>query len=89
LKRQLGYAVMVQDTLHYVDNADERVLLRLKAALKYRITKGVTKVLIYWDGISHVDATWEKLEDMQHRFPFFGLEDKDNPKGKGLLHACG
>jgi len=69
---------MVQDTLPYVDNADGRLL-----------PKGVTEVLIHWDRMSPVDATWENLEDMQHRFPFFVLEDKDNFKGQGVLLVCG
>jgi hypothetical protein len=80
---------MVQDTLPYVDNADGRLLPKPKATLDYRTSKGVTEVLIHWDRMSPVDATWENLEDMQHRFPFFVLEDKDNFKGQGVLLVCG
>jgi hypothetical protein len=55
---------MVQDTLPYVDNADGRLLPKPKATLDYRTSKGVTEVLIHWDRMSPVDATWENLEDM-------------------------
>jgi hypothetical protein len=72
---------MVQDTLPYVDNADGRLLPKPKAARDFRTSKGVTEVLIHSDGMSPADATWENLDDMQHRFPFFVLEAKDNFKG--------
>jgi hypothetical protein len=81
LNKQVGAAVMVQDTLPYVDNADGRLLPKPKAARDFRTSKGVTEVLIHSDGMSPADATWENLDDMQHRFPFFVLEAKDNFKG--------
>jgi hypothetical protein len=48
-----------------------------------------SEVLIHWDGLSPTDATRENLEDMQHRFPLFALEDKDNFKGQGVLRVHG
>jgi hypothetical protein len=89
LKKQLGTAVMVHDTLPYVDNAKGKVLARPKAALDYRTKKGVTEVLVHWEGLSPANATWENLNDMQLRFPSFVLEDKDNSKGERVLGESG
>jgi len=89
LKKRVGEAIMVQDTLPYVDNADGRLRPKPKVAIDFRTSKGVTEVLIHWDGLSLVDATWENLEDMQHRFLLFALEDKDNFKGQGVLRVRG
>ena len=89
LKKQLGTAVMVYDTLPYVDNAEGKVLPRPKVALEYRTKKGVTEVLVHCEGLSPADATWDNLNDMQLRFQSFVLEDKDNSKGEGVLGESG
>jgi hypothetical protein len=89
LKKQLGTTVMVHDTLPYVDNAKGKVLPRPKVALEYCTKKGVTEVLVHWEGLSPTDATWENLNSMQLRFPSFVLEDKDNSKGVGVLGESG
>jgi hypothetical protein len=89
LKKQVGTTVVVQDMLPYVDNAEGKVLPRLKVALEYRTKKGITEVLVHWEGLSPADSTWENFNDMQLRFPSFVLEDKDNFKGKGVLRTSG
>jgi hypothetical protein len=89
LKKQVGTTVVVQDMLPYVDNAEGKVLPRPKVALDYCTKKGITEVLVHWEGLSPTDSTWENFDDMQLRFPSFVLEDKDNFKGKGVLRTSG
>jgi hypothetical protein len=89
LKKQVGTTVVVQDMLPYVDNAEGKVLPRPKVALDYCTKKGITAVLVHWEGLSPTDSTWENFDDMQLRFPSFVLEDKDNFKGKGVLRTSG
>jgi hypothetical protein len=44
-------------------------------------------VLIHWEGLPPVDATWEFTEDLKLRFPTFNLEDKVGFEGGQLLSA--
>ena len=87
LKKQVETTVVVQNMLLYMDNAKGKVLPRPKVALKYRTKKGITKVLVHWEGLSPVDSTWKNFNDIQLQFPSFVLEDKDNFKGKGVLRT--
>jgi hypothetical protein len=47
----------VHDKLPYVDNVEENMVPSPRAPLKYRMKKGITKVLIHWEGLSPADAT--------------------------------
>jgi hypothetical protein len=60
-----------------------------RVALKYRIKKGITEVLIHWNGLSPADTTWEILDEIQQHFPYCALEDKDNPKRLRVLRMGG
>ena len=71
--------------LLYVDNIEGKVLPRQE----YRTNKGITEVLVHWEGQFLADSTRENFNDMQLRFPSFVLVLKDNFKGKGVLRTSG
>ncbi|GJS62845.1 ty3-gypsy retrotransposon protein [Tanacetum coccineum] len=74
LKRALGDGVVVS-TLPVVDS-DERLVFAPAAVLDVRENEGRREVLIAWQGMPPVEATWEGFEVMMRQFPSFHLEDK-------------
>ena len=40
------------------------------------IEEGGSKVLIFWEHSSPIDATWEAFSVVKDKFPYFHLEDK-------------
>jgi hypothetical protein len=77
----------VKEKLPYVDNVVGDMLPRPRIALEYPNNEGIVEVLIHWESLSPADATWEILDYIQQCFPYFVLEDKDNPKEDGVLHV--
>ncbi|GJR81588.1 putative mitochondrial protein, partial [Tanacetum coccineum] len=81
LKRALGDGVVVS-TLPVVDS-DERLVFAPAAVLDMRENEGRQEVLIAWQGMPPVEATWEGFEVMMRQFPSFHLEDKVGVWGRG------
>lgn len=47
-----------------------------QAVLDRRTRRNKEEVLIHWQGLSPVEATWEDARTMRLRFPDITLEDK-------------
>ena len=49
--------------------------------------QAATQVLIHWEGLPPVDATWEFNDELKLRFPTFNLKDKVGFEREQLLQA--
>ena len=66
-------------------------VLQPRTILDRRMAKrqhqAITQVMVYWEGLSPADATWEDMDELKLRFPRFNLEDKVGFKEGQLVPA--
>lgn len=82
LKRRLGNDQVILPQLPEVLE-DARMTPRPQAVLEKRVRNKKTEILIHWQGLSPVEATWEDQECIKDQFPEFSLEDKGIVRGGG------
>ena len=75
LKGRLGTQDIASTMLPTIDDSDDIIPIP-QAILDRCIKRRKEEVLVHWQGLSPVDATWEDVQLLQLRFPELSLEDK-------------
>lgn len=78
LKKKIGAAVEVQESLPIISDTTETLTAVPQAILEKRKRRRREEVLVHWHGLSPADATWEDLQELKLRFPDMFLEDKES-----------
>ncbi|KAA0045154.1 putative retroelement pol polyprotein [Cucumis melo var. makuwa] len=79
LKKLVGPHENLQPTIQYINEKFEWKSVP-EDVLEYRQNKTKQwEVLIKWEGLPQLEATWESYEEMQRLYPAFHLEDKIIP----------
>ena len=82
LKKLVGPHENLQPTIQYINEKFEWKSVP-EDVLEYRQNKTKQwEVLIKWEGLPQLEATWESYEEMQRLYPALHLEDKVNLKGE-------
>lgn len=81
LKRRLGGDHVVLPQLPELIE-DDHMSPMPQAVLETRVRNKKKELLIHWQGLSPVEATWEEQESVRMKFPNFFLEDKEKIRGK-------
>ena len=62
-----------------LDIVQHHPVLEPRAILKLRVLTiegaNVSKVLVWWQRLQPIEATWEQVEEFQQAYPDFNLED--------------
>ncbi len=70
--------------LPHVLETTEEIVARPQAILGHCRRRHRDEILVHWQGLSPIDATWEDLSFMQAQFPDYALEDKGLSKWGGI-----